>query len=120
MQARARSEMWVRKHRAPEGALRQVFARDVLVTFVIGQKAPSARRCIKTVATSNVLKNVLESVRKHRAPEGALRPRGRGLSARRSWVRKHRAPEGALRHGSGGAVGVDDAWSESTERQKVH
>ena len=61
------------------------------------QKAPSAKRCIKTVSQVIVLDIVLP-VRKHRAPKGALRPRRLGLSG--YWVnmvRKHRAPKGALR-----------------------
>ena len=41
----------VRKHRAPNGALRH--RQDGLAARVIGgQKAPSAKRCIKTFATS--------------------------------------------------------------------
>ena len=41
---------------------------------------------------------LLVSVRKHPAPEGALRLAGRHLIVSRSPVRKHPAPEGALRH----------------------
>ena len=61
-----------------------------------GQKAPSAKRCIKT---------------RHVVPGG---PDTRV-------VRKHRAPKGALRLSGGGGRGdtVPDQ-SESTERQKVH
>ena len=37
----------VRKHRAPNGALRQ-FTKELDITLLEGQKAPSAKRCIKT------------------------------------------------------------------------
>ena len=83
----------VRKHRAPKGALRQA-AERVGHWPLQGQKAPSAKRCIKTGG-------------------------GHGVWAGILGVRKHRAPKGALRH-------TDHwhheraAWSESTERQKVH
>ena len=60
-----------------------------------GQKAPSAKRCIKTVLGAGPLQRTI-NVRKHRAPKGALR-----LELR-------------ARH----AVGRPS--SESTERQKVH
>ena len=59
------------------------------------QKAPSAKRCIKTVS-------------------GATGRRGEGQT-----VRKHRAPKGALRH-EVVQRGVSTLRSESTERQKVH
>ena len=62
------------------------------------QKAPSAKRCIKTgchvagLSASGV-------VRKHRAPKGALRPPAEDVQATAAaLVRKHRAPKGAVRH----------------------
>ena len=61
------------------------------------QKAPSAKRCIKTARHPQSCPSTAH-VRKHREPNGALRqveyadPR-----TRVSWVRKHRAPKGALR-----------------------
>ena len=39
----------VRKYRAPNGALRQEDIEPGFLAF-IGQKAPSAKRCIKTVS----------------------------------------------------------------------
>ena len=63
------------------------------------------------------------TVRKHRAPKGALRLYfdGRHVNTTPSGVRKHRAPKGALRLcGRLDAVVVGVAVSESTERQKVH
>ena len=113
---------WVRKHRAPKGALRLLFwvCECALVPF--GQKAPSAKRCIKTGDIDRHVYSV-SLVRKHRAPKGALRPEvgavvefaalvgqkapsaKRCIKTRRArrWctcgrsVRKHRAPKGALR-----------------------
>ena len=111
----------VRKHRAPKGALRpfQIFLVQTLVNE--GQKAPSAKRCIKTGRIQVKPFPSRRLVRKHRAPKGALRPREAQLaglitqsqkapSAKRRIktisptcvsvvlvVRKHRAPKGALR-----------------------
>ena len=64
----------------------------------LGQKAPSAKRCIKTERLIPLHARRWYSVRKHRAPKGALRPASptRHRRCRRS-VRKHRAPKGALR-----------------------
>ena len=92
----------------------------------LGQIAPSAKRCIKTTRCPVVVNELRSSVRKHRAPKGALRracPNGRrhhsmgqkAPSAKRCIktvrrevlvyglcnVRKHRAPKGALRQQSG-------------------
>ena len=60
--------------------------------------------------------------RKHRAPNGALRPHFNGSSADDAIeVRKHRAPNGALRLLEREIeVKSDSKVSESTERQKVH
>ena len=86
----------VRKHRAPKGALR----RDGTGAFthhVPSQKAPSAKRCIKTWSC-RLWAWMWFRVRKHRAPKGALRPAIRGHRSRDGQrVRKHRAPKGALR-----------------------
>ena len=63
----------VRKHRAPKGALRLVVGRDLEGLVVAGQKAPSAKRCIKT-GGGRGRASACGVVRKHRAPKGALRP----------------------------------------------
>ena len=42
------SESLVRKHRAPKGALRLLLISVQATQVKIGQKAPSAKRCIKT------------------------------------------------------------------------
>ena len=62
----------------------------------LSQKAPSAKRRIKTVAGGQT-RELTSNVRKHRAPKGALRPEYNGE------MRKN-----------------NDIKSESTERQKVH
>ena len=62
----------------------------------LGQKAPSAKRCIKTDCL-NRLPGSKGTVRKHRAPKGALRPSQPPSSQPIPRVRKHRAPKGALR-----------------------
>ena len=62
-----------------------------------GQKAPSAKRCIKT-ALSILVRMGSFFVRKHRAPKGALRLVGECVPrVGERLVRKHRAPKGALR-----------------------
>ena len=97
-------------------------AGAVPVTNDRSQKAPSAKRCIKT-RIEKVIRPLKEPVRKHRAPKGALRQGDFALSeplvvesqkapsAKRCiktvccvshcgftfCVRKHRAPKGALR-----------------------
>ena len=61
-------------------------------------------------------------VRKHQAPNGALRLTLAGLRHehdRRS-VRTHRAPNGALRHRHRRLCDTLTNMSESTERQKVN
>ena len=105
---------------APNGELRRlnISLHNVLS---VSQKAPSAKRCIKTHLNAFGEHCVEHNVRKHRAPKGALRPREAQLaglitqsqkapSAKRCIktisptcvsvvlvVRKHRAPKGALR-----------------------
>ena len=44
------------------------------------QKAPSAKRCIKTQGEAETGERVLGVVRQHRAPKGALRQRTGGPS----------------------------------------
>ena len=48
----------VRKHRAPKGALRRRRAR--MIRFVLsGQKAPSAKKCIKTDASHVIARQLV-------------------------------------------------------------
>ena len=89
-------ESVVRKHRAPKGALRLTIC-EVKAEHWLRQKAPSAKRCIKTRGSCDC-SSQLPGVREHRAPKGALRPWWRYLSRWGwGWVRKHQAPKGALR-----------------------
>ena len=103
----------VRKHRAPKGALRQHCLRRNH-GHDVGQKAPSAKRCIKTQKPPPAPPHT-SRVRKHRAPKGALRPRmRRALDTLNMCVRKHRAPKGALR-----LEGVFHAWGEHFVGQRA-
>ena len=63
---------FVRKHRAPKGALRPMMFSCVGRILFPGQKAPSAKRCIKT-EIPRCIASLRIRVRKHRAPKGALR-----------------------------------------------
>ena len=93
----------VRKHRAPKGALRPLEAGARHPPVTTSQKAPSAKRCIKTDWRCDPT-FMKFSVRKHRAPKGALRrPQRRLRQELNHHVRKHRAPKGALRHREGTA-----------------
>ena len=80
----------VRKHRAPNGALRRSW-RATRSTSKTCQKAPSAKRCIKTVPQALVGVCLTCVVRKHRAPKGALRPHPSAKSVR-SRLRSQKAP----------------------------
>ena len=62
----------VRKHRAPKGALRLEITLEITCQTP-GQKAPSAKRCIKTPLCGWLGCVLCLQVRKHRAPKGALR-----------------------------------------------
>ena len=110
------------KHRTPKGALR-LRLRDILseVRFLIGQKAPSAKRCIKTTRTSRQT-GQLSSGQKAPSAKRCTKTELRGSPcAHATRVRKHRAPNGALRLLVRFDVwAVDVLASESTERQKVH
>ena len=141
-----RSSCRVRKHRAPNGALRHWFCTHDPAGRMYCQKAPSAKRCIKTQERRGSPQGSCGSVRKHRAPKGALRPRSSHSPQLSFFVRKHRAPKGALRQAYRQNPGGDldrsqkapsakrciktcsaSRWgeppsraSESTERQKAH
>ena len=49
--------------------------KNVLIGQTISQKAPSAKMCIKTKDLNPSIVEALRGVRKHRAPKGALRRR---------------------------------------------
>ena len=61
-----------------------------------GQIAPSTKRRIKTRVVDDLFHGA-QRVRKHRAPKGALRHIWKTSRAENGLVRKHRAPKGALR-----------------------
>ena len=134
----------LRKHRAPKGALRLSWSAQLGSTSQ-SQKAPSAKRCIKTCEREAPGSHG-HTVRKHRAPKGAFRRSCDDVrDLTRAIVRKRRAPKGALRLGRSHA-GLASSLrqkapsakrcikttptskprrakrfkSESTERQKVH
>ena len=64
---------FVRKHRAPNGALRLVLVQVEYARDHPRQKAPSAKRRIKTLVCEEVCVAFHRDARKHRAPNGALR-----------------------------------------------
>ena len=136
----------VRKHRAPKGALRLGETYGELVHVIGGQKAPSAKRCIKTEACL-ICRTPMTACQKAPSAKRCIKTSqsGTGIggtgtsqkapSAKRCIktrvplpcggcqmrVRKHRAPKGALRPvliADSISIGVPE--SESTERQKVH
>ena len=115
----ANAVVTVRKHRAPKGALRLI--RSVLADDARPrQKAPSAKRCIKTMDDDGYALTAT-LVRKHRAPKGALRHDSRyhrGPAGKES--QKAPSAKRCIKTASppGGWFGF--RWSESTERQKVH
>ena len=135
----------IRKHRAPKSALR-LHSDHIARTVKIRQKAPSAKRCIKTLWTRQ--DGSAHDLSSQKAPSAKrcikTRPRVRDAGDR-DGVRKHRAPNGALRLDRGGSNALelvgqkapsakrciktvpDDGSqvqsptsSESTERQTVH
>ena len=115
----------VRKHRAPKGALRRACRVFQSLSGVMRQKAPSAKRCIKTPRCSE---RTFRCCRSQKVPSAKRRiktrfvrdsavvrdSRQKAPSAKRriktachrcgtrsaKRVRKYRAPKGALRHRS--------------------
>ena len=86
----------------------------------MGQKAPSAKRCIET-SVLLISSIVVFSDKKRRAPKGALRREERHHGCHvAALVRKHRAAKGALRRVVA-RIGLrhDRQESESTERHKA-
>ena len=77
-------------YRAPNGALRLVNAPEPLGDALPRQKAPSAKRCIKTDNQRPPHRDLPGFVRKHRAPKGALRPASRRLG--QTVCRRQKAP----------------------------
>ena len=110
----------VRKHRAPNGALRPE-RRVVLIDPTECQKAPSAKRYIKTGVGSGSVSLRCDGQKAPSAKRCIKTEASARTMCYRRQVRKHRAPKGALRPlVMGVTVEVDVVRSESTERQKVH
>ena len=110
----------VRKHRAPKGALRH-FLEYCIAVADHGQKAPSAKRCIKTSTSSERCVHIRGSQKAPSAKRCIKTPRASAPAlAALLKVRKHRAPKGALRRVQHPHVARAGPGSESTERQKVH
>ena len=107
----------VRKHPAPEGALRLQFVQPL--DEYTRQKAPSTRRCIKTTSRIALAGRAMIG---QKAP--STRRCIKTVQDDRGWrlqpsVRKHPAPEGALRHGPTADLLDDTVRSESTQHQKA-
>ena len=111
---------FVRKHRAPKGALRPGSGLRGW-SVVPRQKAPSAIRCTKT-PEATVAAPAAAPVRKHQAPKGALRPHGNNFRVS-VYLRRQKAPSAKR------CIKTDShtrcrrsgyCMSESTERQKMH
>ena len=112
----------VRKHRAPKGALRPRANATDKDFATLCQKAPSAKRCIKTPRSCRTRQSCTSSVRKHRAPKGALRPMRSEDNVARPLM-SQKAPSAKRSIMTIGRIlnsATCSAVSESTERQKVH
>ena len=91
--------VFVRKHRAPKGALRLASGEFDVVCAELGQKAPSAKRCIKTREFVEIDEHVVLLGQKAPSAKRCIKTSIEvALLSTLSWkVRKHRAPKGALR-----------------------
>ena len=65
--------------------------KKIIELLFAGQKAPSAKRCIKTTPRTMTRQPRRPPVRKHRAPKGALRPSRRDACASLE-ARRQKAP----------------------------
>ena len=83
------------------------------------QKAPSTRRCIKT-GTSRLKGSLVFLVRKHPAPEGALRRLWETLHAATSVRQKAPSTRRCIKTCPAGQDQRRGPSSESTQHQKVH
>ena len=110
----------IRKHRAPKGALRLSASTPHGISSSC-QKAPSAKRCIKTHSSLELLHR-LQARQKAPSDKRCIKTYPPPASEYPQYprVRKHRAPKGALRLLGVGDDEVALFESESTERQKVH
>ena len=87
----------VRKHRAPNGALRRECIPDCHRFAFSSQKAPSAKRCIKTLQC-DALQSCTILGQKAPSAKRCIKTSSQRLPGNHHrLVRKHRAPNGALR-----------------------
>ena len=91
-----RIEVVVRKHSAPQGALRLKLLIRTNDFPLIVRKHPAPEGALRLDVST--LTDLLPTVRKHPAPEGALRLVQRHARHARLTVRKHPAPEDTSRH----------------------
>ena len=84
-----------RKHRAPKGALRQRVFPTRSDAHDLGQKAPSAKRRIKT--TPPLRRRCIPPTQKAPSAKRCIKTVCCRSGRARSPVRKYRAPKGALR-----------------------
>ena len=91
---------WVRKHPAPQGALRLAHVESCS-DLLLGKKHPAPEGALRQIRPMACHPPPRSVVRKPPAPQGALRQRTDHRRAH-GLVRKHPAPEGALRRSQNG------------------
>ena len=84
------------------------------------QKAPSAKRCIKTGQGKRIPAPERSTVRKHRAPNGALRPNRVGMFSDLIQGQKAPSAKRCIKTSPTRAHKPGKLASESTKHQKVH
>ena len=105
----------VRKHPAPQGALRPWNDRPMRFSF-FGQKAPSTTRCIKT--EQDLVPQWLLPCQKAPSTRRCIKTyRGAGCRLRRG-TRKHPAPQGALRREGRGVWALDHDQSKALSTRR--
>ena len=91
-------EIQVRKHRAPNGALRRGRGVCLLGCEYPRQKSPGAKWCIKTAQQGSFFLPYCGACQKAPSAKRCIKTGCDGSRTRECWfVRKHRAPNGALR-----------------------
>ena len=115
--------VWSVCQKAPSAkrCIKTQYDRQPSRTCCLRQKAPSAKRCIKTTVPSAGRQWPIR-VRKHRAPKGALRPRANATDKDFATLCQ-KAPSAKRCIMTIGRIlnsATCSAVSESTERQKVH
>ena len=117
-QRRHSQRQGVRKHPAPEGALRRN-CEHVESTLRTRQKAPSTRRCIKTSIARSLVVHI-DGVRKPPAPEGALRPLSTHWTPLMTPGQKAPSTRRCIKTSRSSLQVHEIPLSESTQHQKMH